>query len=196
MKNPNHPKINSMISVLPIMNLKDITTIKKRLDTPRDFALFVVGINTAFRASDLLRIRVGQVRHLQPGDTLPVREKKTRKERRVTLNKAAQDAIQKLLATMPAAADEEPLFQSRNGGKELQVTTLNRMLKKWCAWVNLPGNYGSHTLRKTFGYQHRVTFGTDLPTLMQVFGHSTQQQTLHYLCVQAEEVKDAFMRDL
>jgi len=196
MRNVNHPAKDSIITVLPIRNLKDIATIKKMLTNPRDYALFVVGINTAFRASDLLSLSVGQVRHLEPGDTLPVREIKTKKERRVTLNKAGHDAIRKLLTTMPEATDDDPLFQSRNGGKELKVPTLNGMVKEWCSRVNLPGNYGSHTLRKTFGYQHRVAFGTDLPTLMQVYGHSTQAQTLHYLCIQATEIKDAFMRDL
>jgi len=196
MNNPNHPAKNSIISVQPIRNLKDINTIKKMLIKPRDFALFVVGINTAFRASDLLKITVGQIRHLEPGETLPVREKKTGKERRVTLNKAAHDAIRKLLDTMPDATDDQYLFQSQKGGGNLAVSTFNHMVKDWCARINLQGNYGSHSLRKSFGFQHRVTFGTDLPTLMQVYGHSTQQQTLHYLCIQAEEVKDAFMRDL
>jgi integrase len=196
MKNANRPTEGSIIAVEPIRNTKDITTIKKRLDSPRDFALFVLGINTALRASDLLKIAVGQIRHLGPGDTLPIREQKTGKERRLTLNPAAHGAIAKLLATMPDAADDAPLFQSRKGGKALTVSTLNNMVKRWCSWCNLTGNYGSHTLRKTFGYHHRVTFGTDLPTLMKVFGHATQGQTLHYLGIQETEVKDAFMREL
>jgi len=197
MKKQNHPVLGSILSVEPIRNPKDILTIKKRLDNPRDFAIFVVGINTAFRASDLLNITVGQVRHLGPGDTLPVREKKTRKERRVTLNKSAHDAIRKLLVTFPEATpDDAWLFQSRKKKGKLLVSTLNTMVQEWCSWCNLPGRQGSHSLRKTFGYQHRVQFGTDLPTLMTVFGHSTQQQTLHYLCIQAEDVKEAFMREI
>lgn len=197
MKTTNGPAKGSIVSVEPIRSTKDLTTIKKRLaGNPRDFALFVAGINTAFRASDLLALTVGQVRHLNPGDTLPVRERKTGKERRVTLNRAAHDAISNLLATMPDSPDDAPLFKSRKGGKALTVSTLNNMVKGWCEWCNLPGNYGSHTLRKTFGYHHRVTFKTDLPTLMKVFGHATQAQTLHYLCIQDEDVKDAFMRDL
>jgi len=197
MKTTNSPKKGSIISVEPIRNTKDITTIKKRLaDNPRDFALFVAGINTAFRASDLLALTVGKVRHLSPGDTLPVRERKTGKERRVTLNNAAHDAIKTLLATLPDPQDDAPLFQSRKGGKALTVSTLNHMVKEWCEWCHLPGNYGSHSLRKTFGYHHRVNFKTDLPTLMKVFGHSTQAQTLHYLGIQDDDVKEAFMRDL
>jgi integrase len=197
MKKTNRPSEGSIISVEPIKYVKDITTIKKSLaDNPRDFALFVIGINTAFRASELLALTVGQVRHLTSGDTLTIREQKTRKKRDVTINKAAYDAIQKLLATMPVAEDVAPLFQSRKGGKAITVSTLNNMVKGWCSWCNLPGNYGSHTLRKTMGYHHRITFGTDLPTLVKVFGHATQAQTLHYLCIQEDAVKDAFMREL
>ena len=195
--NANRPAKDSIISVNPVKDVKDLTTIKKRLaDNPRDFALFVVGINTAFRASELLALTVGQVRQLSPGDTLTVKEQKTGKKRDVTLNGAAHSAIQRLLATMPDATDTTPLFQSRKGDKALTVSTLNNMLKVWCSWCNLPGNYGSHTLRKTFGYHQRVTFKTDLPTLVKVFGHATQAQTLHYLCIQQAEVKAAFMQEL
>jgi integrase len=197
MKNANRPAKDSIISVEPIKSVKDISTIKKSLgDNPRDFALFVVGINTAYRASELLALTVGQVRHLTSGDTLTVREQKTGKKRDVTINKVAYDAIQKLLATIPDAEDSAALFQSRKGGKAITVSTLNNMVKDWCSWCNLSGNFGSHTLRKTMGYHHRITFGTDLPTLVKVFGHATQSQTLHYLCIQEDAVKDAFMREL
>jgi integrase len=163
--NQNHPTKGDQISVEPIRSIKDIQSIKKMLQgNPRDFALFVVGINTASRASDLLALTVGQVRHLNPGDTLPVRERKTSKVRRITLNAAAHAAIKALLDTMQDTADGAPLFQSRKGNKALTVSTLNNMVKAWCEGINLKGNYGSHTLRKTFGYHHRVTHGTDLPT--------------------------------
>jgi hypothetical protein len=47
------------------------------------------------------------------------------------------------------------------------------MVKGWCAAINLVGNYGSHSLRKTFGFHMRTTFKVDLPTLMMVFNHAT-----------------------
>lgn len=193
MKNTNHPTEGSIIAVEPIRNVKHLTTIKKSLDNPRDFALFVVGINTAFRASELLALTVGQVRHLNPGDTLTVREQKTSKKRPVQLNAPAHEAIQKLLAVMPDAADTDPLFQSRKGSKAITVSTMNNMVKEWVTVPNLPGNYGSHTLRKTWGYHQRVTFKNDLPTIMTALGHSTQRQTLHYLCISDNEVASLFM---
>jgi hypothetical protein len=75
-KNPNHPPKGSTIRVDPIRKLKDIKAIKKLLhDKPRDLCLFTMGINTNLRASDLLRITAGMVRHLKLVMSLPKREK-------------------------------------------------------------------------------------------------------------------------
>ena len=193
--NLNHPKKGSTIKVEPIKELKDIRTIKKLLaDNPRDFALFTIGINTNLRASDLLRIKVWMVRGLQPNDEIEVREKKTKKLRRVTLNKACIDAIRDLLASRPFK-DSDYLFQSQRA-EVLIVPSVVRMVKQWCRAINLKGNFGSHTLRKTWGYHQRVTFGTDLPRLMVCFNHSTQRQTLEYLCIQADEIREVYENEL
>ena len=189
-QNYNHPRKGSSIRVDPIKSTKDIRNIKKLLaDRPLDFCLFTIGININLRASDLLRIKVGQVKDLNPNDEITLIEKKTKKERRITLNKACISAIQALLATKPYK-DEDLLFIGQRGC--LTVPTVNQKVKSWCRAFNLKGNYGAHTLRKTFGYHQRVTFGTDLPTLMEIFNHSTQKQTLTYLCVQPDEIRNVY----
>jgi hypothetical protein len=69
MRNPNRPPPGSKIKVEPIRKKKDIEAIKKLLaNKPRDLALFTIGINTNLRASDLLQITAGMVRHLKPSD--------------------------------------------------------------------------------------------------------------------------------
>jgi integrase len=70
------------------------------------------------------------------------------------------------------------------------------LVKKWCGSINLQGNYGSHTLRKTWGYIQRTHFGHSLPELMEVFGHATQRQTLTYLCIQPEEIKKIYSNEI
>jgi len=197
MNNPNHPKSGDHIKVDPIRELKDIKAIKRLLaDSPRDLALFVTGINTKLRASDLVALTIGMVRNLSAGDHFSIKEQKTGKTNSITVNSAVVTVIQQLLATMPEATDNQPLFQSRKGNAALTVPSINKLVKSWCNQINLKGNYGSHTLRKTFGYHHRVTFGTDIPTLMQMFGHATQRQTLQYLGIQPEEIKTAYMKEL
>lgn len=192
-RNPNHPKKDSTIKVEPIREIRDIRSIKKMLaDSPRNLCLFVLGINTNLRASDLLRLTAGQVRHCNAGDEITLKEKKTGKQRRITLNKSAVTAIQDLLAAAPLP-DNSPLFFSQRG-EVLTVPSVNRLVKSWCQSINLKGNYGSHTLRKTFGYHQRVQLNTSIPELMVMFNHSSQKQTLDYLCIQPDEIRDAYMK--
>jgi len=193
-ENFNHPERGSQIKVEPIRKKRDIQSIKRMLsDSPRNQALFTIGINTNLRASDLLGIKAVQVRDLKPGDSIQIKEKKTGKFRVVTLNKACIQAIQKLLASS-RYNDNDPLFVGQRG--PLTVPSVSRLVKSWCRAINLRGNYGSHSMRKTWGYHQRVTFGTDIPRLMVCFNHSTQRQTLEYLCIQADEIKDVYGNEL
>jgi len=193
-ENKNHPKKGSRIKVEPIRDLKDIRAIKKLLDgNPMYSALFTLGINTNLRASDLLRITAGQVRGLKAMDEIELKEKKTGKTRRITLNKACVEALTRLLASR-SFDDDTPIFQGERG--TLTVPSVNRLVKSWCKAINLKGNYGAHTLRKTFGYQQRVRFGVGLPELMVCFNHSTQRQTLDYLCIQPEEVRSVYANEI
>jgi integrase len=193
-QNYNHPGTGSKIRVEPIKNLKDISAIKKLLaDTPLYSALFTIGINTNLRASDLLSIKVYQVRGLKPMDEITLIGKKTGKHRRINLNKTCIDAINRLLATRNYQ-DDDYLFIGQRG--RLTVPYLHYLVKKWCSSINLQGNYGSHTLRKTWGYIQRTHFGHSLPELMEVFGHATQRQTLTYLCIQPEEIKKIYSNEI
>jgi len=198
-ENWNHPVKGSSITVEPIRNPKDIKAIKRMLaGNPRDYCIFVLGINTNLRASDILNLRV---RDVQGQDELVLKERKTGKLRRITLNDAVKKAINNLLDSMsspdnPDSPDDESYPFLGLCGIPLTVPTLSRMVKGWCQAINLPGNYGSHSLRKTWGYQQRVSFGMGLPELMVCFNHSSQRQTLDYLCVQPEEVKNIYLNVL
>jgi integrase len=192
-ENFNHPKKGSKISVQPIREIKDIRSIKKLLrDSPRDFALFTIGINTNLRASDLCQITVGMVRDLKVGDELKINERKTGKPRRINLNQDCVKAIEALIASFDTPPnDDDQLFQGRQGN--IDTIGINYLVKKWTRMINLKGRFGSHTLRKTFGYQMRVLHKVSIPVLMSIFNHSTQKQTLDYLCVQPDEIKEVYM---
>jgi len=193
-ENKNHPKKGSRIKVEPIRDVKDIRAIKKLLDgNPMYAALFTLGINTNLRASDLLQITAGQVRGLKAMDEIELKEQKTGKTRRITLNRACVEAVTRLLASKTFDNDT-PIFQGERG--TLTVPSVNRLVKSWCKAINLKGNYGAHTLRKTFGYQQRVRFGVGLPEMMVCFNHSTQRQTLDYLCIQPDEVRSVYANEI
>ena len=184
-ENPHHPRKGDSIRVEPIRSKRHIANIKRILsDKPRDLCLFTLGINTAFRANELLSIKAGQVRYLGLGDTLTIKQRKTGKYRSVVLNENVVDAITYYLRHTPLD-DDDDLFTGLRGC--LTVPTVNRLVKTWCADVGLKGNYGSHSMRKTWGYWQRQN-GADILNLVEAFGHATQRQTMAYLGLQAEDV--------
>ena len=191
--NNNHPKKGSHVLVEPIKDRTAIKRIKTLLcQNPRDFCLFVFGINTAYRANELLSVQVGQVRYLDIGESLNIKMSKTGKYRRVTLNKNVIEAIQTLLNSEDFC-DQDPLFRSQRGGKAIGVDTLSTYVKHWCQNAGLRGNYASHTLRKTWGYWQRIANKTPIPILMDAFGHASQTQTLSYLGIQEQEIQDVYL---
>ena len=151
------------------------------------------GINTAYRANELLALKVGQVRNLQAGEVLDLKQRKTHKYRPVTLNATAVAAIQVWLQVSDLKP-EDYLFTGQRGC--LTVETMSTRVKTWCHDVGLKGNYGSHTLRKTWGYWQRLERGTAIPLLMEAFGHATQQQTLAYLGIQSNEIAAIYELEL
>jgi len=195
--NANHPKKGSNIKVEPIRNVKSIRAIKRLLkDSPRNLCLFTFGINTAYRAVEILSLQVGQVAHLGVGDRLEIKQSKTGKYRAITLNKTVVKAIQGWLAVHPDPRKIAPLFISRRTKKALSVSTLSTMVKLWCTTIGLAGNYGSHSMRKTWGYHQRVRGKQPIPLLMVAFGHSRQAQTLDYLCIQDDEIRNLYAMEL
>ncbi|MDM8565102.1 tyrosine-type recombinase/integrase [Candidatus Halobeggiatoa sp. HSG11] len=201
MKNPNHPKKGSQIFVSPLTNKRLIKEIKKHLeDKPRDLCLFVMGINTALRASDLLRLKILDVQCLAVGDVLRVHEKKTKKLRNITVNRAVREVVDIWLDDYMKRDNYNEsgwLFPSQRAD-HLTVMALNRMVKRWGGVAHVATgisqgniNYGSHTLRKTFAYHLRMS-GVAIPILMEILNHKSQATTLRYLGIQSKEIADVY----
>ena len=143
--------------VEPIRNLKDIEKMKEVVaGNPRNYAILTIGINTSLRAGELVSIGTGQVRHLEEGGAVEVKEEGARTGREVSFNADCVAAIRTLVDT-ENLKDDDKLFQSQRGGP-LSVTSLDKLVKKWCEAINLQGNYGGDSLRKTWEY-HQPGYG-------------------------------------
>ncbi|MBV1928399.1 MAG: tyrosine-type recombinase/integrase [Gammaproteobacteria bacterium] len=202
-RNPNHPKKGSRIKVEPIRDKESIQKLKDLLaDNPRDLCLFTLGINTAYRANELVSIKVGQVAHLSVGDRLDLKQSKNGKYRSVTLNNNAVNAIQACLADHPNPLPFAPLFLSKTTNEALKSNTVSKYMKKWCNQLGILGNYSSHTMRKTWGYHvyrhHNIVnfspVDTKIAELMTAYGHASERQTLEYLCIQDRDISALYMR--
>ncbi|RBO83451.1 tyrosine-type recombinase/integrase [Marinomonas aquiplantarum] len=195
-RNTNHPPKGAAIKVSPIRSLDAIQQIKNSLyDQPRNLALFTLGINTAYRANEILSLTVGQVNHLTAGDILDLKQSKNSEYRLAVINHVTETALQNWLACHPRKDDPKaPVFLSqRRRNKALSVAAVNRLVKLWCKDIGLPENYGSHTLRKTWGYHQRIQNQASVAILMRAFGHATEAQTLDYLCILPDEIRSLYL---
>jgi integrase len=69
--------------VQPIRDSEKVEAIKKYLKehNERNYLLFLIGINTGLRISDILKLKVGDVK----GTHISIREKKTGKQKRIRI---------------------------------------------------------------------------------------------------------------
>jgi integrase len=185
------------MKVQPITELKDIKSIKKMLkDNPRDRLLFIMGVNSGLRVQDLLVLKVADLEGAKVADRVSIRERKTGKDNVLVVNQEILAAFNEYLASASPESGHY-LFKSRKG-RNYPLTTyaVTGMVKRWAAAINLKGNYGAHTLRKTWCYHMRKTHGVSWEVLAKRLNHSTPAVTRRYLGIQDEEVEEILLNSI
>src|SRR5258708_20569472 len=183
-----------------IRDKRKITQIKNYLSGSkryRDLLLFVVGINTALRISDLLPLRIGDFVDPKGNyrDRFAIREEKREKRNEVVVNTSIREALDKYLPAYPGI-EKKPehyvFFSTKvsdyNYTRPLTRFQAWRLISEMCKAVGLPDNYGTHTLRKTWGYQARQS-GVPLELIMHKLNHSNVAMTKRYLGITDDELR-------
>ena len=178
--------------VQPIREKKKIEEMKIELRKKgtRDYLLFVTGINTGLRISDIIKLRVMDV--LNEDRTVKshicINEQKTGKRKRFKINDTLSREFIEYTKNMKMT---DCLFVSRIG--ENQPITRIQAYRK----LNVVGKkigleeIGTHTLRKTFGYWfYKKT--KDIAMLQKLFNHSSPSITLAYIGIEQDEIDEAY----
>lgn len=172
--------------VQPIRDKEKIDCMKKYLKrkSERDYFLFHMGINIGLRISDLIELKVEDVKDKR---FTYVKEQKTKKPKKIKINAALQEAIADYISFMELE-DDDYLFQSRNGGHISRVQAW-RILNEAADHCGLD-EIGTHSLRKTFGY-HYYQKTKDVAMLQEIFGHSAPSITLGYIGITDEMIDES-----
>ncbi|WP_462413646.1 site-specific integrase [Neobacillus sp. Marseille-QA0830] len=168
--------------VHPIRDLQKIQEMKEIL-APRDAFLFTFGINVGCRISDLLQLKVNDIRGKSH---LIMEENNTGKTKRYPIHNELQYIIGLYTHGMN---DDDWLFPSRKGDKPISRIQAYRVLNKAAGEVGLE-EIGTHTLRKTFGYWYYKKH-KDVATLQEMFNHSAPSVTLQYIGINKENTDEA-----
>ena len=135
----------------PIKSKKDIQSVEQYLKehNERDYVLFVLGLNSGLRVSDIVRLNVSDV---LDKTHITIIEKKTKKRKSFYIN----DKLKRVLKSyIKGREPDEPLFKGRQG-KRLDRSQVYRFIKKACTSCGLKMQAATHTMRKTFAFRQSL----------------------------------------
>lgn len=156
----------------------------------RNRLLFVLGISTGFRISELLSLKISDVWNGQRVITaisVKASNTKTKKGRRIRLNSSAQSAIKDWIED-EHRPESGYLFSSRKGGAITRQQAHN-VLKRAFKEAQLDGTLATHTLRKTFANRLLNNTEATVRDVSRYLGHEDIRVTERYLGIDSE--KDA-----
>ncbi|HGF7847604.1 TPA: tyrosine-type recombinase/integrase [Enterococcus faecium] len=176
------------INVKPIKNKEMLIQFGEELQKgkhgKRDFLIMAIGIKTGLRISDILNLKVSDVKNKIQTEIVEI---KTGKKRTLHLKSLTSNIIDYL--NTEHSAESEWLFPSpTDSSRQLASHQYYKILQKVAD--NLGLDYiGTHTLRKTFSYFFLKQNKGDIVTLMKILNHSSQAVTLRYAGIEEEDIK-------
>ena len=145
---------------------------------------YFIGINCGLRVSDILALNVGDVKEKI---FIKITEKKTGKPKKIPINNKLMSMFAEYTRGKPS---DNPLFMTKFKNRLNRVTAYN-IIKQACEESGLYDTFGTHTMRKTFGYHHYRKY-KDVAMLQKIFNHSSPQITLRYIGIEQDQISKSY----
>lgn len=162
-----------------------------------NYLLVVMGLNTALRISDLLKIKWQDVYNKETKQFLThvhLTEQKTGKQTMILLNPTVKHALKEYGKHMGKEIKSPFIFFSPQKPEQpLSRIQAYRIIQRATKELDIHGQISCHSLRKTFGYQAWKE-GAEPALLMSVFNHSSYSITKRYLCIDQDDKDELFLR--
>lgn len=219
-KQVKQPKENNKVNepCQPIKDTQDIQKAKEYLfykegrysiTNKRDYAIFVLMINVARRAGDILNLTVGDI--LNNNGTFKkeiwTKTEKRGKKEVISLSSSAQSALSLYFKQHPEILSDKDngLFPSRqSGNKSMGYNNLYAIYKDIESKINddkTDNNklrLSTHSARKTWAFQTVIRNKDNRYIIKQVshtLGHDSEETTSHYLGFDTEETIKLFQNN-
>lgn len=172
--------------VEPIRDKYKIKLVKNILKkNKRNYILFLLGINSGLRISDILKLKVRDVKNKQ---YIEIKEQKTGKYRKFLITNSYKTLLKEYVNDK---TEEEWLFPSQRGNSAITRIQAYRIINLACEKAGITSRIGTHTLRKTFAY-HFYKQNKDIALLQNILNHSTPSVTLRYIGINQDIIDKNF----
>lgn len=185
------------MSVCRPLTSEEILTVSPSFSTPRDRALFWLGLATGLRVSELTALSVTAVcsseHQIRTHLELPsAATKGTNRARSIPIAPPLIPVLNDLLLTLPNLNPYTYIFLSRKGQNQpITPRHARRILTSAFRAANLNGKVSSHSLRKTFADRVHQLLGGDIFLTQKALGHLSPSSTVYYLSVDQPRIDQA-----
>jgi integrase len=186
-----------MAATQPIRNKDDVRKLSEHFrdkQQPRNQLLIIIGVHTALRISDQLRLTWGDVYDTKRGrvrKSVSIAERKTKKQKTFALNKKVAAALT-LLYKISKPQAENYLFENPRTGLAISRIQAYRIIRGASEELEMEP-VSCHSLRKTFGY-HAWKSGVPAAVIMEIYNHSSFAVTRRYLGVTQDDKNEAYRK--
>ncbi|MCL1819651.1 MAG: tyrosine-type recombinase/integrase [Oscillospiraceae bacterium] len=185
-----------MSTTQPIRNkhqVRELASYYLRQGQIRNHVLIVLGVHTALRISDLLRLRWDDVYDFENNRVrrlVNIVEKKTRKAKIIALHRDAVNA----LALFAAQTAKQGRFLIENPKTQRAISRIQayRLIRDAAEALAFENRVSCHSLRKTFGY-HAWKSGVSPAIIMEIYNHSSLAVTRRYLGVTQDDKNKVYL---
>lgn len=157
----------------------------------RDWLLAKFQMNTGLRISDVVEVKVSDL--LTEGgrfkEHFSKTELKTKKSTKIKLNDDLKKAVKNFVTENDLQYDDY-IFGSRKGGC-ISTTQAYRVLKAAADAIGIE-HFGTHSLRKTFGYWTYKQSKYNIGLIMDIFNHTSPAMTLRYIGINQEQKDELY----
>jgi site-specific recombinase XerD len=173
---------------------EEIVNVYNELSTPRDKNMFLVGVLTGLRISELLSLRVKDVyENGRMSEWITVARKNTKgkiESKTLPMVDEARNSLEKFISSMENPKPTDPLFKSTQGDKAISRVMAHKILKKAFTSLKMTGKLSTHSCRKSFAQRIHKELGNRIERTQVALCHKSLSSTVSYIQVDREEVEN------
>ena len=172
---------------------RELSTYYLKRGKLRNYLLIVLGLHTALRISDVLRLKWDDVYDFGRDcfrSHLTIAEKKTSKGTTIVLNGKLLSAL--TLYAPSAAQSGHFLIENSRTKKAISRIQAYRLIRDASEALGFQNRVSCHSLRKTFGY-HAWKSGVSPAVIMDIYNHSSLAITRRYLGVSQDDKDEVYL---
>lgn len=189
-----------MSTTQPIRNSEQLKIFKAYYQSekpnPRNYTLIIVGLNSALRISDILRLTYGDVYDFESNlwkTHIVTIEQKTGKTNRIYMNREIQNTLKKFINPVSKGSSAWLFGSQMQKARPLSRYQAYRIVREAASFAGLDAGISCHSLRKTFGY-YAWKQGTPPALLMSIYNHSAYRITKRYLGIDQDDKDEVFAK--